>query len=118
MTRFLTPVALDFLWESLDAGELPYPLDVPSHGSTVDSRRAMRHRVFEDLRAQQLLGTDGRMSPELEDWLGLLAQGTQSIDAVHENTAAVAVGDGSRALLAVQTPQGLTLRRVAHRCRL
>lgn len=112
MTRFLTPVALDFLWESLDAGELPYPLDVPSHGSTVDSRRAMRHRVFEDLRAQQMLGTDGRMSPELEDLLVLLAQGTQSIDAVHENTAAVAVGDGSRALLAVQTSEGLTLRPI------
>jgi hypothetical protein len=112
VTTFLTPVALDFLWESLDAGELPYPLDIPSHGTTMDERSALRHRVFEDLRAQRMLEQDGRLAPHVEDWLTLLAHGTQSIDAVHENTAALAVGDGTRALLAVQTNDGLTLRPI------
>jgi hypothetical protein len=112
VTRFLTPAALDFLWETVDAGEPPYPLDVKSHGTTMDERRALRHRVFEDLRAQQMLDPSGRLSPELEDWLTLLTQGTQSIDAVHENTSALAVGDGARALLAVQTTDGLSLRPI------
>jgi hypothetical protein len=112
VTRFLSPAALDFLWESLDAGELPYPLDAPSHGATADGRRALRHRVLADLRAQQMLDTDGRPSPEVEDWLILLAKGTQSIDAVFANTAALAVGDGTRALLATQDTRGLTLRPI------
>jgi hypothetical protein len=68
--------------------------------------------VFDDLRGQRLLQPDGRLNPELEDWLTLLARGTQSIDAVHENTAALATGDGTRALLAVQTSDGLTLRPI------
>lgn len=112
MTTFLTPAALDFLWESLAAGELPYPLDLQSHGTTMDERTALRHRVFDDLRAQQMLDPNGRLAPQIEAWLTLLAQGTQSIDAVHENTAALAIGDGTRALLAVQDQDGLTLRPI------
>lgn len=112
MTRFLTPVALDFVWESLGAGEPPYPLDVKSHGVTMDERRALRHRVWEDLRTQQLLDVDGRLSPDIEDWLTLLATGTQSIDAVFEGTAALAVGNATSALLAVQNADGLALRPI------
>jgi hypothetical protein len=102
-------VALDFLWESLATGEPPYPLEVRSHGTTMDERRTLRHRVLDDLRAQRMLDPNGRLSPEVEDGLTLLAQAPQSIDAVHENVAALAVGDGTRALLAVQNEQGLTL---------
>jgi EspG family len=112
VTTFLTPVALDFLWEHLAAGELPYPLDVTSHGATMDERRSLRHRVFADLRTQRMLDVDGRLSPQVEDWLTLLAKGTQSIDAVHEDLAAVAVGNDQQALLATQTPNGLTLRAI------
>lgn len=112
MTRFLTPVALDFVWESLAAGELPYPLDVRSHGATMDERTAMRHRVWADLRTRHMLDADGRLSQDLEDWLTLLAYGTQSVDSVFEGTAALAVGDGTRALLAVQNADGLTLRPI------
>lgn len=113
MTTFLTPVALDFVWESLAAGEPPYPLDVRSHGATMDERRALRHRVWEDLRTQRMLDVDGRLSPDVADWLALLAHGTHSIDAVLDDTAAVAVGDATRALLATQTTDGgLTLRPI------
>jgi ESX secretion-associated protein EspG len=112
VTRFLTPVALDFVWESLAAGEPPYPLDVRSHGATMDERRAIRHRVWEDLRTQHMLDLDGRLSPDVEDWLTLLTHGTRSIDAVFEGTAALAVGDGTRALLATQNADGLTLRPI------
>jgi hypothetical protein len=109
---FLTPAALDFLWESLDAGELPYPLDLRSHGTTMDERSLLRHQVYESLRAQQVVARDGRMTPEVEDWLTLLARGSHSVDAVFEDRSALATGDGSRALLATQTPEGLTLASI------
>ncbi|MFI7675176.1 ESX secretion-associated protein EspG [Actinophytocola sp. NPDC049390] len=112
MTTFLTPVALDFVWESLDAGELPYPLAARSHGETVDHRGLLRRQTFEALRDQHLMDTRGRLSPEIEDWLMLLARGTHSVDAVFEGRTALAAGDGHRALLATQTDEGLTLTRI------
>jgi hypothetical protein len=112
VTRFLTPVALDFLWESADAGELPYPLAAKSHGETMDQRSLLRHRVFEDLRAQRLMDPQGRLSPEMEDWLTLLARGTHSVDAVFEGTSALSTGDGHRAILATQTDDGLRLQAI------
>ena len=112
MTQFLTPVALDFLWESLSAGELPYPLDVRSHGTTMDERSALRHRVFAELRAQDMLDGSGRPNPYLEDWLTLLARGTHSIDCVFADVSALAIGDGRLALLATQNDEGLLLRRI------
>lgn len=112
MTTFLTPVALDFLWESLDAGELPYPLAARSHGETMDQRSLLRHRVFEDLRTQHMMDTQGRLSPQIEDWLTLLARGTHSVDAVLEDKSALAAGDAHRALLATQTQEGLRLQEI------
>ena len=107
MTAFLSPLTLDFLWESLDAGEPPYPLAVQSHGATLDERRALRAQVFGELRTQ----------PSIEDWLGLLARADRSVDSVFQPAegpavSAIAVSAGSRALLATQTPEGLWLRPI------
>lgn len=112
MTTFLDPVALDFVWESLDAGELPYPLAAKSHGETMDQRRLLRHRVFEVLRDRRLMDQQGRLSPQIEDWLTLLARGTHTVDAVFEGKSALSAGDGHQALLATQTDDGLTLTRI------
>jgi hypothetical protein len=112
VTQFLTPVALDFLWESLDAGELPYPLEARSHGETMDQRSLLRHRVFDDLRTQHLVDPRGRLDPRMEDWLTLLARGTHSVDAVLEGRAALSTSDGHRALLATQTDEGLSLQSI------
>lgn len=116
--RVLNPVALDFLWEALDAGDLPYPLEVRSHGRTVDERTALRRRVHEELRAGDLLDGRGRLEPELEAWLRVLAQPELSIDSVflpERGAQAVlvlaATGRGAT-VLAVQRPDGLTLRQV------
>ncbi len=111
MTAFLSPLTLDFLWESLDAGELPYPLAVPSHGVTADERRALRRQVFGELRERDLPG--GRVA----DWLSLLARADRSVDSVFREgggpaVAALAVAAGSRALLATQTPDGVWLRPI------
>jgi hypothetical protein len=112
VTTFLTPVALDFVWESLEVGELPYPLTAKSHGETVDQRSLLRHRTFEELRTQHLVDQRGRPSPQIEEWLTLLARGSHSVDAVFEGTSALSAGDGHRGLLATQTAEGLTLTRI------
>lgn len=116
--RHLGPLALDFLWEALDAGEPPYPIEVRSHGATMDERAAMRRRVREDLVAGGLIDHAGRLDPELEDWLGTLAQADLSIDSVFlpeldapPVLALAATGRGG-AVLAVQTPDGLRLRSI------
>ena len=108
MTTFLSPLTLDFLWESLGAGEPPYPLSVRSHGETDDERRALR---------QQVTGELGDAGGPVRDLLALLAHADRGIDSVWSEEAggeqaAVAVAAGSRALVATQTPEGLWLRPI------
>jgi hypothetical protein len=116
--RLISPIALDFLWEALEAGEPPYPLEVQSHGATMDSRAMLRRRMREDLIAQQFLDHAGRIEPELEDWLLALSNADLSIDSVFlpevdapPVLALAAAGRGS-AVLAVQQPDGLRLRPI------
>ncbi|MGH3881191.1 MAG: ESX secretion-associated protein EspG [Actinophytocola sp.] len=111
MTAFLSPLTLDFLWESLGAGEPPYPIEVSSHGTTEDERNALRQQVYGELRERDLL--DGRV----EDWLSVLSRAERSIDAVFEQApdptvCALAVAAGSRGVLATQTAEGLWLRQI------
>lgn len=112
------PIVLDFLWEALHAGELPYPLEVRSHGETMDERASLRRQVHEDLRAAGLLDATGRLEPHLEDWLGVLANPTLSIDSVFlpefdaEPVSALAGLNGGTAILATQTKEGLRLRKI------
>jgi len=116
--RVLNPVALDFLWEALGAGDLPYPLELRSHGRTVDERTALRRQVHDELRASDLLDGRGRVAPELAAWLHTLAQPELSIDSVFlpaRGAKAVlvlaATGRGAT-VLAVQRQDGLTLRPI------
>jgi hypothetical protein len=102
LTAFLAPLTLDFLWESLDAGELPYPLAVPSHGSTDDERSELRQRVHAELRDADLLA----------DLLSVLARAERGVDLVSAELSAVAVAAGSRAVLATQNPDGVWLRPI------
>lgn len=111
MTTFLTPLTLDFLWESLDVGDPPYPLAVTSHGDTEDERDALRREVFAEL------GARGTPDDQVRDWLALLARPERSIDSVFNEESgppllALAVSAGSAALLATQTSEGLWLRPI------
>ena len=116
--RRIAPLALDFLWEALDAGEPPYPLEVRSHGATVDERAALRRRVREDLVAGGLIDHAGRLDPELDGWLGVLARADLSIDSVFlpdldaPPVLALAAAGRDGAVLAVQQPDGLRLRPI------
>jgi hypothetical protein len=114
----LSPAALDFLWESLHVGELPYPFDLRSHGATTDERRALRQRAFDDLRERGVLDGAGRIAAHVEDWLTMLARPDVSIDSVYlpepdgPSMAALAVRRGSSALVATQDDDGLLLRPI------
>ena len=116
--RLISPVALDFLWEALDAGEPPYPLDIVSHGATVDGRAMLRRRIREQLVADRLLDRSGRLEPQLEDWLLALANPDLSIDSVFlpdtgaPSVSALAASGRGSAVLAVQQRDGLRLRPI------
>ncbi|MDV6011421.1 ESX secretion-associated protein EspG [Haloechinothrix sp. LS1_15] len=116
--RFFAPVTFDFLWESAGLGELPYPLRVPSHGATVAERTALRHRVDEQLRAEGVRDSYGRLDPTVGYWLMLLARASMSIDTLHvpevgaAPVAGIAASDGQGGVLAVQDSEGIRLRSI------
>lgn len=91
----LTPRELDVLWHDLGLGRLPYPLDVPNHGSTEEERKRLREEV---------LASYGEPAPRLVALLRLLGDHEVAVDAVaHVDRAvrAVAVSNGERGALAV-----------------
>ncbi|MGQ0837164.1 ESX secretion-associated protein EspG [Actinokineospora sp.] len=114
----LSPLAMDFLWEALDAGELPYPFETRSHGATMAERALLRTRAHDELRAKGLLGRTGRVEPDIENRLLPLARPDIAIDSVFlpelgaEPVAVLAALSGSTAVVAVQTGAGLRLTPV------
>ncbi|MEU4444236.1 ESX secretion-associated protein EspG [Actinosynnema sp. NPDC050801] len=91
----LTPRELDVLWHHLGLGRLPYPLDVPSHGSTEEERKRVRDEV---------LAAYGEPDPRLVGLLRLLGEHEVAVDAVAQvdrSVRAVAVSGGGRGALAV-----------------
>ncbi|WP_020664248.1 ESX secretion-associated protein EspG [Amycolatopsis benzoatilytica] len=117
--EFFSPLAFDFLWESAELGELPYPLRVRSHGATEDERVSLRHRVDAELKARGIRDSRGRLDPDIEDWLTLLARAPHSIDALHipqfehPPVALLAAGDERTGVVAIQDADGIWLREVA-----
>jgi hypothetical protein len=103
----LDPLELDFLWEARQAGEPPYPLEVPVHGETEEERAALRREVLAR-----------PVDPRVPDWLGVLAGAERSIDSVYFQEGAagpvrtLAAARGDAAVLAVQSGPGLTLRPI------
>lgn len=100
--------AFEILWDDLDAGPLPYPLDLPSLGETSDERRRIRQAVHADLD-RRALTRRGRPEAELEDALRLLHRPATRITVlgmpdVHADALlrAVVVARGGYAVRAVQ----------------
>lgn len=114
MTRaeLLTPLELDFLWESFGAGELPYPLRLRSHGATVDERAQLRGQVLAGLAQRGVADGRGRPEPHIEDFFETLATAEVSVDSVHLGAPgappllAVASSLGGAGLLTVQDERG------------
>lgn len=118
MQEFFSPLAFDFLWESAQVGELPYPLLVRSHGATEDERVSLRHRVDAELKARGIREPRGRLAPPIEDALQLLAFAPLTIDALHiprfeaPTIGVLAAADDTNGILAVQDADGIWLRDV------
>lgn len=105
---------LDFVWEHLGVGELPYPLEVGSHGETFDERALLRAQARDSLLAKGL--HDGeRLSPRLEEQLTLLAHNTFTVDAqlsVGEYLRVLAAARGTAGVLAAQTDEEVRVATV------
>jgi hypothetical protein len=106
----LSAVQVDQVWEFLGLGDYPYPIEVRSHGQTDVERRALRHRVRDELRGAGLLRAD-RLDADLEAALRLIARAECWVDSVwlpdeHADSPmrALAARTGRAALLAVQLP--------------
>ncbi|MEV4052737.1 ESX secretion-associated protein EspG [Amycolatopsis sp. NPDC049688] len=118
MQEFFSPLAFDFLWESAQAGELPYPLIIRSHGATEDERVSLRHRADVELKARGIRDPRGRLAPPIEDALHLLAFAPLTIDALHipqfeaPTVGVLAAADETKGVLAIQDADGIWLRDV------
>ena len=111
-----TPMAFDFLWESAELGDPPYPLRVRSHGATEAERRALRNRTDVEFKARGIRDSRSRLEPKIEDWLYLLARGSLTIDALHipefqaPTIAVLGATDGRDGVIAIQDQSGIWLR--------
>lgn len=118
MQEFFSPLAFDFLWESARVGELPYPLQIRSHGATEDERVSLRHRTDVELKARGIREPRGRLAPPIEDALELLAFAPLTIDALHipqfevPTVGVLAAADDTKGVLAVQDADGIWLRDI------
>ncbi len=118
MQEFFSPLAFDFLWESAQAGELPYPLQVRSHGATEDERVSLRHRADAELKARGIRDARGRLEPAVEDAVQLLTRAPLTLDALHipqfqaPTVGVLAASDGRNGVVAIQDQNGIWLRDV------
>lgn len=77
----LSHLEFDLLWADLGNGDLPYPLDVASHGETMDERGDLGERVFAGLAEAGFTSGDD-LDPALEDLFVLLGSPALSVDAL------------------------------------
>lgn len=104
----LSLAAIDTLWEDLRLGRVPFPLEVGSHGDTLDVRRRIKAAVYADL-ARRGLATGERVGDGLADVLRTLAEPRAAVDLVAlldmsdtEPLRALGVVRGRHGILAVQ----------------
>ncbi|MBP2322985.1 hypothetical protein JOF56_003370 [Kibdelosporangium banguiense] len=82
----------DFLWEHLELGRMPYPLDVPSNGATLEERAEMRAETMAGLQ----------FDARLANLLKVLAAPATSVDTVGFGDAPIrglAATDGTQGVL-------------------
>lgn len=101
----------DFLWEHLELGRMPYPIDVPSNGATMSERNRMRAEAIDALADRGLLR--GRL-PEL---LQVLAAPTVSVDTVGFADGPIrglAAANGSQGVLATVDDDTVSVKEIRH----
>jgi hypothetical protein len=107
--------AVDILWQDLKLGGLPFPLEIPSHGDTVEERARIRAAVYTQLERRGL-ARSGRAGAALAGVLRLLAAPKIGIDLVAlpqldapRPIRAVVSARGKNAVLAVQRELAVSL---------
>jgi hypothetical protein len=97
----------DVLWEDLGLGDVPFPLEVPGHGRTLEERARIQAGVQEELRER---------GAEAGPMLRLLARPELTVDLVAQldgrMVRAVAAGRGRHAVRAVQLDKSVVLTRI------
>src|SRR5215212_5780958 len=96
----LQDVEFDVLWRGLGFGAPPYPLELPSPGTTHEERDRIEATVATGLADSGLAGEDGTPLPELAGALTLLATSEVLIDAhlvLTEHVRVAATRAGERA---------------------
>jgi hypothetical protein len=78
----LTEREFDFVWSHLGLGDMPYPVDVPMRGATMEERAELREKTFEALRFKGILRDGDRVTPGLAELLRVLAEPKVSVDTV------------------------------------
>jgi hypothetical protein len=108
----------DVLWDDLRLGAVPFPLEVRSHGETLDERARIKAAVYTELTRRRLARAD-RPTPELEDALRLLATPEVSLTLVvmHDQSVsgpvnALVAARGQQAVMAVQREHTIGLTEV------
>jgi hypothetical protein len=107
--------AVDILWQDLKLGGVPFPLEIPSHGDTIEERARIRAAVYTQLERRGLARA-GRTGSALAGVLRLLAAPKIGIDLVALNQLgdarpirAVVSARGKNAVLAVQRDLAVSL---------
>jgi hypothetical protein len=101
----LTTRQLDVLWQELELGRLPYPLDIPSAGNTTAERSRLRTETLAEL------GNIADLTPLLR----LLADHEIAVDAVADigrPLRAIAASDRQHAVLAVLADGMVSLTKI------
>jgi hypothetical protein len=104
----------DILWGDLGLGPMPYPIDMPSVGSTMEERGRIRAEVYRDLAARDLAHGE-RMDALLAELLGVLGKHEIAVDTVgylHGPIRAVVVTDRRIGALAALTEDGIWLAEI------
>ncbi|WP_181771341.1 ESX secretion-associated protein EspG [Amycolatopsis pittospori] len=107
----LSHLEFDLLWADLGNGELPYPLEVASHGETMDERDELGERVFADL-AEAGFTSGEDIDPAVEDLFVLLGSPALSVDALvlgEQPWRMLAAVRGAHGVLAVLDEKDLVL---------
>ncbi|GDY31370.1 ESX secretion-associated protein EspG [Gandjariella thermophila] len=114
----LPVAAVDILWEQLRLGGPVFPFEIPHHGRTYEERARIRAAVLADLESRRLAHR-GRVEPEVEDALTLLARSRSAVSAIalldttsERKLLARAGATGERAVLAVLDERALRLDRL------
>ncbi|MCI2415797.1 ESX secretion-associated protein EspG [Saccharopolyspora sp. K220] len=77
----LSATEFDLLYSGLGGGQVPFPLDVPSVGATVEERARLTEEMYRNL-ANRGLAVGNRLDADLADLLRLLVEPEISVDAV------------------------------------